>query len=90
MILAILYALFAGAMIPLGGWLARGTSSKGALPHGLVAFGGGALLSAVALVLVPDGAERLPAAIAVTVFIAGGVAFAALDRAIARLGGTHG
>lgn len=86
-----LLSLLAGAMIPLGGWLAsRGNPRGDRIPHAVVAFGGGALISAVALVLVPDGAGKLPAPLAVGLFGLGGVAFAALDRLVARRGGKHG
>ena len=95
MILSLALATAAGAMIPLGGWLA---TREGIQPrwlaeelrHSVIAFGGGALLSAVALVLVPDGAARLPAWAAVAFFAAGGAAFAAIDRAIERRGGPGG
>lgn len=74
--------------MPLGAALARIESLK---PdwlhdegrHGVIAFGGGALFAAVALVLVPEGADRLPAVPAVFLFLLGGVSFAALDRLIA-------
>lgn len=91
MLQAVLLALFAGAMIPLGGWIASRRQWSGVvLPHAVVAFGGGALISAVALVLVPDGAAKLSPVVAVALFGLGGVAFAGLDRALARMGGEHG
>ncbi|MEM9185174.1 MAG: divalent cation transporter [Planctomycetota bacterium] len=51
--------------------------------HTVIAFGGGALLSAVALVLVPEGAEpHSPLAVAL-LFGGGGVAFLLIDVALA-------
>lgn len=52
--------------------------------HFVIAFGGGALLSAIALVLVPDGIEHQSAASAIISFLAGGVAFMAVDIALSR------
>lgn len=94
MIQAILLATLAGGAIPLGGWLAdREHLSPEWLAnefrHAIIAFGGGALLAAVAFVLVPEGADRLAAGPAVLAFLAGGAAFAWLDRRIAEPGGTH-
>lgn len=47
--------------------------------HGVMAFGGGALLSAVALVLVPEGIAHLTPSWACLWFILGGVSFMLLD-----------
>lgn len=58
------------------------------LRHGIIAFGGGALLAAVALVLVPEGMKDLPTTGVVLWFVAGAVAFMALDIVLARRG-TH-
>ena len=55
---------------------------------GVVAFGGGALLAAVSLVLVPDGAEKLSVGWAAFAFTAGGITFFCLDRLIAKQGGS--
>lgn len=92
MLETLLLAGLAGAMIPLGGWLAaRERLLPGWLEeearHSVIAFGGGALVAAVALVLVPEGAARLPEAAVLALFLAGGAAFAWLDRLVAtRLG----
>ena len=80
----ILSTLLAGLAMPLGAVLACvekiGSSwIEEEFRHSVMAFGGGALLSAIALVLVPEGIanlEPLPASIA---FIAGGFSFMALD-----------
>ena len=51
------------------------------LRHFVIAFGGGVLVGAVALVLVPEGIERLPGPLAaVALLLAGGIGFMALDR----------
>ncbi|MGS4945034.1 ZIP family metal transporter [Meridianimarinicoccus sp. RP-17] len=84
-------AALAGAAIPFGAWLGTRGFAPGpntlALQHGIVAFGAGALLSAVALVLVPEGAERVHPVAVPLIFVAGGAAFAFVDRALARRGG---
>ncbi len=49
------------------------------LRHGVMAFGGGALLSAVALVLVPEGIANLKPLPACIFFFVGGFSFMALD-----------
>ena len=82
--LALALASLAALSVPAGAALGRvSTLHPGWLEdearHGVIAFGGGALLAAVALVLVPEGADRLPGWLAVLLFAAGGAAFAALD-----------
>lgn len=90
--IAIALATLAGASIPIGaalstydrllpGWLQE------EFRHTVVAFGGGALLSAVALVLVPEGSERLTTVPALFWFALGGVVFFCVDRALAAKGG---
>ena len=95
MILGLLAALLAGAMIPLGAYLAsiehiRPVRLRREVRHGVMAFAGGALISAVALVLVPEGTERLPTVAALLSFAVGGVLFAAIDAALARSGESRG
>jgi len=90
---ALLLSLFAGLAIPLGGVLARvehisNRAVEARFLKSITAFGGGALLSAVALVLVPKGAEVLPVALAVGLLVAGGVCFALVDAALAKAGGS--
>lgn len=85
----IAFTLLAGLAMPLGAacahyehiqkkWLEQ------ELLHGIVAFGGGALLAAVALVLVPDGIKTISSSIAISAFIAGGLAFMALDIVLVK------
>ncbi|MEP2641878.1 hypothetical protein [Roseobacter sp.] len=86
-------ATLAGLSIPLGAWLAlvrtdrfpNGLGSE--LRHGVVAFGAGALLAAVALVLLPEGSARLAPGPALGWFLAGGVGFAYVDKLLATSGG---
>ncbi len=82
----LLWTSIAGACIPLGAALAhiehiRPQWLEDEFRHFVIAFGGGVLVGAVALVLVPEGTERLsnPAA-AFMVMLAGGGAFMALER----------
>ncbi|MFT7235347.1 MAG: ZIP family zinc transporter [Methylophagaceae bacterium] len=55
------------------------------LRHGVVAFGGGALLSAVALVLVPEGIANLQPLSACIIFILGGLSFMMLDILLKKI-----
>lgn len=89
------YGALAGAAIPVGGMLARSEHIRPdwletELRHSVIAFGGGILLAAVALVLVPEGQARLSTAWSVAALLAGGAAFMGLDMAIARIGGSGG
>ena len=87
----LLWTALAGACIPLGAgltWIERMYPSwlERAFRHFAIAFGGGVLVGAVALVLVPEGSRRLPDPLAaVVLMLAGGAAFMLLDRAQARL-----
>lgn len=82
--------LMAGMAMPLGAFAGskqhvRPNWLENELRHGVAAFGGGALLSAVALVLVPEGTAQLSLASAVLCFCAGGVVFMALDVLLYKL-----
>ena len=82
----ILYTLCAGACIPLGGVLAWGEKIRprwleNEFRHTVIAFGGGILLAAVALVLVPEGTKYVNhITLSVIVFLSGGVSFFVLER----------
>lgn len=85
----ILLTLLAGLAMPAGASLAaveriRPRWLERELRHSVIAFGGGALLSAVALVLVPEGTHNLGTAAIVVCFAAGGIAFMLLDMYLAR------
>ena len=80
----IISTLLAGLTMAIGAALAHYGKIKEAwleqeFQHGVVAFGGGALLSAVALVLVPEGIAELNMLSASLFFVAGGLGFMCLD-----------
>lgn len=90
---AMSYALLAGAAIPLGGFAARVEYIRPdwletEFRHSVIAFGGGALLAAVALVLIPEGMKLTSASLALPVFALGGLFFFLVDRLIAWAGGS--
>lgn len=84
--------LFAGAGIPLGGLLASYQHIEAQwlekeFRHFVIAFGGGVLLGAVAVVLVPEGVESMDNSLwAIPIFLAGGVAFFALEKQLGLRG----
>lgn len=88
---ALLFSLLAGLAIPVGGMLA---AIEGVFPdwhrqefhHGIMSFGGGALLAAVAFVLVPEGIHNLPIWMAVLSFFCGAIIFMLLDIWVQRAG----
>jgi ZIP family zinc transporter len=82
---ALLYGAFAGFMIPVGGYLAsiehiQPRWLEQELRHSVIAFGGGVLIAAVALILVPEGLSLLPLWPGLLAFFLGGAAFALLER----------
>lgn len=87
--------LMAGLAMPIGAILASIERIKPdwletELHHGVIAFGGGALLSAVALVLIPEGIENLTIFTASVWFFVGGIAFLALDVLLYKLNNPMG
>lgn len=82
----ILYTALAGACIPLGGMLARIEHIRpnwleNEFRHFVIAFGGGVLLAAVALVLIPESLTHLPHPLGVSLIVlAGGLCFFAIER----------
>lgn len=92
---AALYAGLAGAAIPLGALAAhieqlRPHWLEEEFRHSVIAFGGGVLFAAIALVLVPEGLKQLPGATALLAFGGGGLVFFFIDRLIERYGGAGG
>jgi ZIP family zinc transporter len=82
--------LMAGLAMPLGAFLAsigkfKSQWFEAEFSHSMIAFGGGALLSAVALVLVPHGIAKLDPFIASSCLIGGGAAFMIIDIYLQRL-----
>lgn len=70
----------AGTAMPFGGFVAsfehiHSNWLRTEFRHFVIAFGGGALFSAIALVLIPDGTQHLEVWESVTAFAAGGVSF---------------
>lgn len=89
-VLVLLLALGAGATMPAGAVFARFDQLHPAWlgsewRHFIVAFGGGALISAIALVLVPNGVAKLSTLAAALCFAAGGMTFFLLDIVLNRL-----
>jgi ZIP family zinc transporter len=88
MIEIILYTALAGACISLGGLLARIEHFRPRwleleFRHFVIAFGGGILLAAVSLVLVPEGLRHVPSIyLGVGFFLLGGVSFFLLESAL--------
>lgn len=78
-------AAFSGSLF---GWFDE--SNKSWLSDGfrrtIIAFGGGALIGAVGLVLVPHGMESQPIWLALLTFLAGGAAFLIIDRTLQKRG----
>ena len=78
----------AGVCIPLGGLIAsierihpRWLEKE--FRHFVIAFGGGILLGAVAIVLVPEGVDGMNGSVvAIPISLAGGVAFFLIERAL--------
>lgn len=85
----IFLTLFAGLSMPVGALIAHLERIQpfwleNELKHGITAFGGGALLSAIALVLVPKGVESFAPWSAAALFLAGGAAFMLLDIQLSK------
>lgn len=85
----LLLTTMAGAAIPIGGVIAMFEKISPQwideeFRHSVIAFGGGVLISAVALVLVPEGVQVLSLGWIVTAFVAGAVVFWGLETLLAR------
>lgn len=93
----IAFSGFAGITVLFGGLLSywfdhhvENSSVKPIIVHSIMALGGGIILSAVALVLIPAGLETLPVIPMSISFIAGTIGFAMLDKYLDKLGGQMG
>jgi len=64
------------------------TETKREITHGMIAFGGGILVAAVAFALLPLGLAALTPTILVVTFCAGGLFFCILDIYLSKQGGT--
>lgn len=85
----ILLTLFAGLSMPVGAMISHLEKIKpvwleNEIMHGITAFGGGALLSAIALVLVPEGIKDFSPWVSAALFLAGGVSFMWLDILLSK------
>ena len=90
--LTLLLALGAGLAMPLGALISqivplRSLVQRQELDSFVSYFGGGALLAAIALVLLPHGMQHVPVVPAALAFLCGGLVFWRLDRWLARSGG---
>ena len=89
----ILYSLFSGITVFLGGITAgfyekfREGPLKEEFIHGSIAFGGGVLVAAVAFVLVPPAITRLSSFYLGVVFLSGALFFFMADKLISQKGG---
>lgn len=90
----ILYGVFAGITVFIGGILANlfnhhsiKSPIKQEISHALMSFGAGIILSAVALVLVPKGLEELDLIPMVISFFMGSFLFMYIDYYLAKKGG---
>ncbi len=82
-------SLFAGLAITLGAWVASKKLFHIAwvekeFGHGITAFGGGALISAIAFVLIPESIENQTSLSAILTFAAGGLSFMWIDMLLAK------
>lgn len=88
----VLYSLASGVTVILGGFLAKlkvipKNDLGKEISHGIVAFGGGLLIAAVAFVLAPKGIQILSLPLLIPAFLLGVVSFLFLDKFIAQHGG---
>lgn len=88
----VLYSFASGATVILGGFLAKlevlpKNELGREISHGVIAFGGGVLVAAVAFVLAPKGIQLLSLPVLTSVFFLGVACFLLLDRFIAQHGG---
>lgn len=88
---ALFLTFIAGMAMPFGAMIAHYLHIKPRwlekeILHGITAFGGGALMSAVALVLVPEGIKHFNAAQSAGLFLLGGISFMLLDYRLSKSG----
>jgi ZIP family zinc transporter len=82
----LLFTTLSGGCILVGGLIARIERIhpewlENELRHSIIAFGGGVLISAIALVLVPEGNRLVPSAIGASlILVCGGFAFFLVER----------
>ena len=82
----LLFTTISGGCILIGGLAAKVERIRPAwledeLRHSIIAFGGGVLISAVALVLVPEGSRLIPSALGASlILVFGGLVFFIVER----------
>ena len=93
--LIIVYSLLSGSTVFLGGLLShyfgnhvKNGMVKAEIIHSTTAFGGGILIAAVGLVLVPQGMKMLSLFPLILFFTIGAICFFYVDRFVERKGGT--
>lgn len=93
--LVLMYSLLSGSTVFLGGLMShyfgehmKSGLVKSEIVHSSIAFGGGVLLAAVALVLIPEGMKVLSITAIIISFLVGAIVFFFTDRYIERKGGT--
>jgi len=89
-----LYCWAAGLAMVVGGiagrvFPRRRTPIRQEVVHATIALGGGTLIAAVALALVPKGLDLLPITLAVPVFFAGSATFMLIDERLACCSGSR-
>ena len=94
LVIILLASWLAGAAAFIGGLIAmiessEETATKREIIHGVIAFGGGILIAAVAFALAPEGIAVLGPVILSVVFCSGGILFCILDAYLSRRGGTR-
>ena len=90
----VLYSFLAGGAIFVGGFIASiekfpEGEVKDDILHGIVAFGGGLLVAAIAFVLVPPGVRELSISAMLFTFLLGAVVFFVIDRHLSQKGGSR-
>lgn len=80
-------AAFLGALVARFEGTAE-TVAKREMIHGVVAFGGGVLVAAVAFALAPEGIAILSTPVLAVTFCLGGIIFCVLDARLSAHGGT--
>ncbi|WP_026913657.1 ZIP family metal transporter [Christiangramia portivictoriae] len=91
----ILYSAFSGITVFLGGLLSKyfgsgvdSTIKRQEITHFITAFGGGILIGAVALVLIPRGMEDLDLPVLLLAFVSGALVVFFIDRKLEKSGST--
>ncbi|MFC1539232.1 ZIP family metal transporter [Candidatus Latescibacterota bacterium] len=93
LVIIVLASWLAGVAAFIGGILAQiegtaDTEGKREIVHGVVAFGGGILVAAVAFALAPMGIAVLTPLVLASTFFLGGLAFCVLDAHLSKRGGS--